>query len=126
MADALSLTFAALADPTRRSILARLAQGEATVGELAAPFSMTLPSISRHLKVLERAGLISKGRSAQWRPCRLEAGRLQEADAWLATYRELWDVRLDLLGAHLERVVAEQAGRPADQSPPAGSSAGQT
>jgi len=122
MADALSLTFAALADPTRRSILARLAQGEATVGELAAPFSMTLPSISRHLKVLERAGLISKSRSAQWRPCRLEADGLQEADAWLATYRELWDDRFDRLETHLQRVVAQQR---TDELPPAGSSPGQ-
>ena len=125
MADALSLTFAALADPTRRSILARLAHGEATVGELAAPFSMTLPSISRHLKVLERAGLISKGRSAQWRPCRLEAARLQEADAWLETYRELWGVRFDRLEMHLQQIVAEQASARTDQSPPAGSSHGQ-
>jgi DNA-binding transcriptional ArsR family regulator len=108
MADALSLTFAALADPTRRSILARLAQGEATVGELAAPFSMTLPSVSRHLKVLERAGLVSKGRSAQWRPCRLEVAQLREADAWLETYRQLWDVRFDRLDRHLAKVIAEQ------------------
>ena len=108
MTDALSLTFAALADPTRRSILARLAQGEATVSELAAPFSITLPSISRHLKVLERAGLVSKGRSAQWRPCRLEVGQLQEADAWLETYRQLWDVRFDRLDRHLAKVIAEQ------------------
>jgi len=112
MTDALSLTFAALADPTRRSLLARLAQGEATVTELAAPFSMTLPSISRHLKVLERAGLITKGRSAQWRPCRLEVAQLKEADAWLATYRQLWDARLDRLDEHLAQVVAEQRERP--------------
>jgi DNA-binding transcriptional ArsR family regulator len=112
MSDALSLTFAALADPTRRSLLARLAQGEATVTELAAPFSITLPSISRHLKVLERAGLITKGRSAQWRPCRLEVAQLQEADAWLATYRALWDARLDRLDEHLAKVIADGAAEP--------------
>jgi DNA-binding transcriptional ArsR family regulator len=122
--DALSLTFAALADPTRRAILARLADGEATVNELAAPHKMSLPAISRHLKVLERAGLISKGRSAQWRPCRLEAGRLQEADAWLATYRELWDVRFDRLDTHLQQVIAEQGRRSTDASRPPGSSPG--
>jgi len=97
--DALSATFAALADPTRRAILARLAEGEATVGELAAPHAMSLPSVSRHLKVLERAGLIVKGKSAQWRPCRLEAAPLAEADAWLAPHRDFFEVRL----ARLER-----------------------
>lgn len=87
-ADQLSITFAALADPTRRAILSRLSEGEATVGELAAPHAMSLPSVSRHLKVLERAGLIVKGRSAQWRPCRLDAAPLVEADTWLAPYRD--------------------------------------
>src|SRR5215468_8876541 len=93
-ADALSLTFAALADPTRRAILERLAEGEATVNELAAPHAMSLPSISRHLKVLERAGLVVKGRSAQWRPCRLETASLAEADAWLEPYRDFFERRV--------------------------------
>jgi DNA-binding transcriptional ArsR family regulator len=92
--DHLSTTFAALADPTRRAILRRLRDGEATVGELAAPHAMSLPSISRHLKVLEEAGLIVKGRSAQWRPRRLDAGPLAEADAWLESYRRFFETRL--------------------------------
>ncbi len=92
--DQLSLTFAALADPTRRAILARLAEGEATVGELALPHAMSLPSVSRHLKVLERAGLVVKGRSAQWRPCRLDPSPLVEADRWMAPYREFFQARL--------------------------------
>jgi DNA-binding transcriptional ArsR family regulator len=100
--DQLSQTFAALADPTRRAILARLVDGEATVTELAEPFSMSLPAISKHLKVLERAGLISRGREAQWRPCRLELQALEEVDAWLAEYRRLWQERFDRLGAYLE------------------------
>ena len=90
-ADPLSLTFSALADPTRRAILARLAEGEATVGELAQPHAMSLPSISRHLKVLERAGLVVKSRSAQWRPCRIEPAPLAEADAWMAPYRSFFE-----------------------------------
>jgi DNA-binding transcriptional ArsR family regulator len=89
--DPLSLTFSALADPTRRAILARLAEGEATVNELAAPHAMSLPSISRHLKVLERAGLIVKGKSAQWRPRRLDAAPLLEADEWMAPYRQFFE-----------------------------------
>jgi DNA-binding transcriptional ArsR family regulator len=101
--DALSITFAALADPTRRAILSRLAEGEATVNELAAPHAMTLPSVSRHLKVLERAGLIVKRRSAQWRPCRLDAGPLAEADAWMAPYRNFFEERF----ARLERQLAK-------------------
>ena len=101
--DELTATFAALADPTRRSILARLTQGEATVNELAAPFSMSLPSISRHLKVLESAGLISTGHSAQTRPRRLETARLRRADAWMSTYREFFDSRLDRLEEQLTR-----------------------
>jgi DNA-binding transcriptional ArsR family regulator len=100
-ADPLSLTFSALADPTRRAILARLAKGEATVGELAQPHPMSLPSISRHLKVLERAGLVVKGRSAQWRPCRLEAAPLAEADAWMAPYRDFFESRVARLAEQL-------------------------
>jgi DNA-binding transcriptional ArsR family regulator len=107
--DALSATFAALADPTRRAILARLAEGEATVGELAAPHQMSLPSVSRHLKVLERAGLIVKGKSAQWRPCRLEAAPLAEADAWLAPYRDFFEVRLARLEQQLTQTRQEDA-----------------
>jgi DNA-binding transcriptional ArsR family regulator len=95
--DSLSMTFAALADPTRRAILARLCEGEATVGELAAPHDMSLPSISRHLKVLERAGLVSKGRSAQWRPCRLDGAPLAEADAWMGPYRAFFEARFGRL-----------------------------
>jgi DNA-binding transcriptional ArsR family regulator len=100
-ADPLSLTFAALADPTRRAILARLMQGEATVGELARPHAMSLPSISRHLKVLERAGLVIKGRSAQWRPCRLDTAPLADADAWMAPYRDFFESRLARLADQL-------------------------
>src|SRR5262245_6333946 len=100
-ADQLSLTFAALADPTRRSILTRLAEGEATVGELAEPFSMSLPAISRHLKVLERAGLIVRGREAQWRPSRMQAEPLDEAVEWMESRRRTGEARLDRLDAHL-------------------------
>jgi DNA-binding transcriptional ArsR family regulator len=99
--DTLDATFAALADPTRRAILDRLRRGEATVGELAKPHAMSLPAVSRHLKVLERAGLVSKGRSAQWRPCTLDAGPLQEVDAWLRDYRTFFTGRLDRLEAQL-------------------------
>ena len=99
--DQLSTTFAALADPTRRAILRQLRDGEATVNELAAPHAMSLPSISRHLKVLEGAGLIVKGRSAQWRPCRLEAGPLVDADAWLEPYRVFFETRLGCLEQQL-------------------------
>ena len=102
--DALSTTFAALADPTRRAILARLAGGEASVNELASPFAMSLPAISRHLKVLETAGLISKGRDAQWRPCRLEALPLKEAMDWVGQYRQFWEARLDRLDAYLQEL----------------------
>jgi DNA-binding transcriptional ArsR family regulator len=100
-ADPLSLTFSALADPTRRAILARLAEGEATVGELARPHAMSLPSISRHLKVLERAGLVVKSRSAQWRPCRIEPAPLAEADAWMAPYRSFFESRVARLAEQL-------------------------
>jgi DNA-binding transcriptional ArsR family regulator len=101
--DALSVTFAALADPTRRAILARLAEGDATVNELAAPHAMSLPSVSRHLKVLEHAGLVVKGRSAQWRPCRLDAAPLAEADTWMAPYRDFFATRLTRLEKQLAK-----------------------
>jgi DNA-binding transcriptional ArsR family regulator len=100
-ADPLSLTFGALADPTRRAILTRLADGEATVNELAEPFAMSLPAISRHLKVLERAGLIVRGREAQWRPSRLETEPLDEAVAWMRSRKRTWEERMDRLDAHL-------------------------
>jgi DNA-binding transcriptional ArsR family regulator len=101
MADPLSATFAALADPTRRAILARLAEGEASVGELAAPFSISQPAVSKHLKVLERAGLIKRGRAAQSRPCKLDAARLREVSDWLETYRRFWEESFDRLDAYL-------------------------
>src|SRR6187431_1364757 len=104
--DPLSLTFAALADPTRRLILARLAEGEATVNELAEPFPVSLPAISRHLKVLERAGLIERGREAQWRPSRLQPEPLNEAAAWLQERRRTWETRMDRLDSHLRRTEA--------------------
>ena len=100
-ADSLNATFAALADPTRRAILARLADGEASVGELAAPFDMSLPAVTKHLKVLQRAGLISQGREAQWRPCRLEARPMREAAQWMESYRRHWEQRFDRLEAYL-------------------------
>src|SRR3954466_16183805 len=100
--DQLSATFAALADPTRRAILARLASGETSVTELAEPFRMSLPAVSKHLKVLERAGLVARGREAQWRPCRLEAAPLREASAFLDRYRRFWDESLDRLETHLQ------------------------
>jgi DNA-binding transcriptional ArsR family regulator len=106
--DVLDRTFAALADPTRRAILGRLAQGEASVGELAAPFDMTLPAVSKHLKVLERAGLISKTRQAQWRPCRLEPARLKEASDWLQEYRRHWEGRLDRLDDYLKDLQGKE------------------
>jgi DNA-binding transcriptional ArsR family regulator len=102
--DHLSTTYAALADPTRRAILARLAVGEATVGELAAPFTMSLPAVSKHLKVLERAGLITRGRKAQWRPCRIQAGPLRDAVQWLEHYRRFWDDSLDRLDDYLDEL----------------------
>jgi DNA-binding transcriptional ArsR family regulator len=103
--DQLSAIFGALADPTRRAILARLAEGEATVNELAEPFAMTLPAVSKHLKVLERAGLISRGREAQWRPCRLEAESLREASDWVGRYRRFWESSYDKLDAHLQNLM---------------------
>jgi len=99
--DRLSLTFSALADPTRRAILSRLSSGPASVNELAAPFSMSLPAVSKHLKVLERAQLIKRGREAQWRPCELKAEPLKEADAWIEQYRTMWEERFDRLDAYL-------------------------
>jgi DNA-binding transcriptional ArsR family regulator len=101
-ADHLSTTFAALADPTRRAILARLASGERSVTELAEPFDMSLPAVSKHLRVLERAGLIARGREAQWRPCRLDAGPLKDVAAWAERYRHIWEARLDRLDAYLK------------------------
>jgi DNA-binding transcriptional ArsR family regulator len=102
--DSLSVVFAALADPTRRAILERLMDGEVTVSELAQPFDMSLPAISKHLKVLERAGLIAKGRDAQWRPCRLEADPLKEVAAWMEPYRQFWEERYDRLDAYLAQL----------------------
>ena len=102
MADPLSATFAALADPTRRAILARVSTGETSVGELAAPFDMSLPAVSKHLKVLERAGLIVRGREAQWRPCKLKADPLKDAASWIDEYRHHWENRLDELEGYLE------------------------
>jgi DNA-binding transcriptional ArsR family regulator len=102
--DPLSTTFAALADPTRRAILARLVSGECSVTELAEPFDMSLPAVSKHLRVLERAGLIGRGREAQWRPCRIEAGPLKEASDWIENYRDVWESRLDRLGDYLKEL----------------------
>jgi DNA-binding transcriptional ArsR family regulator len=106
--DRLNTTFAALADPTRRAILARLATGEASVMELASPFAMSLPAISKHLKVLERAGLIVRGREAQWRPCRLEAGPLKDAADWLEEYRRFWEQSFDRLGDYLRELQKKE------------------
>jgi DNA-binding transcriptional ArsR family regulator len=107
--DHLSSTFAALADPTRRAILARLALGETSVSELAEPFAMSLPAVSKHLKVLERAGLITRGRDAQMRPCKIEAKALKEADDWLEKYRRLWEQRLDRLDDYLRTLQVDEA-----------------
>jgi DNA-binding transcriptional ArsR family regulator len=108
--DRLSATFAALSDPTRRAILARLALGETSVSELADPFAMSLPAVSKHLKVLERAGLITRGRDAQMRPCKIEVKALKEADDWLEEYRRLWEQRLDRLDDYLQTLQAQEAG----------------
>jgi DNA-binding transcriptional ArsR family regulator len=107
--DRLSITFAALADPTRRAILERLAEGAATVGELAEPFEMSLPAISKHLKVLENAGLISRGRDAQWRPCQLDAGPLKEVADWVGRYRRHWEERLDRLDEYLRELQKRES-----------------
>ena len=108
-ADPLSVTFGALADPTRRAILARLASGEATVGELAEPFDLSLPAISKHLKVLRRAGLVEQGRQAQWRPCRLQAEPLHEVADWVAAYRRHWEESLERMDAYLREIQAVDA-----------------
>ena len=107
MSDSISSTFAALADPTRRAILARLALGETSVTELAEPFEMSMPAVSKHLRVLERAGLITRGREAQWRPCKLKADHLREAAGWLDEYRQFWEQRFDRLDEYLQHVQAE-------------------
>ncbi len=104
--DPLSLTFGALADPTRRAILARLASGECSVTELAEPFEMSLPAVSRHLRVLERAGLIARRREAQWRPCRIEGAPLRQVAEWAEQYREIWEQRLDRLDGYLQELQA--------------------
>jgi len=109
-AERLTITLAALADPTRRAILARLANGEASVSELAAPFPVSLPAISKHLKVLERAGLISRSREAQWRPCRLEAAPLEEVAEWVERYRHAWEERFDRLDDYLAGLHAKGEG----------------
>src|SRR5579863_5843341 len=106
--DQLSTTFAALADPTRRAILARLASGETSVTELAEPFAMSMPAISKHLKVLERAGLIARGREAQWRPCRLEAGPLKDVADWVAHYRQFWAQSFDRLDDYLRELKSSE------------------
>jgi DNA-binding transcriptional ArsR family regulator len=106
MPDHLSAKFSALADPTRRAILARLALGETSVTELGEPFDMSLPAISKHLKVLEHAGLIARGREAQWRPCRIEPQALKEVDDWLEKYRRLWEERFDRLAVYLKEIQA--------------------
>ena len=108
MPDTLSVTLSALADPTRRAILARLAKGEATVNEIAKPFDISLPAVSRHLKVLEVAGLISRGREAQWRPCRLEARALKAVDDWLSRYRRFWTESFDKMDAYLAELKAKE------------------
>lgn len=125
MQDQLSSTFAALADPTRRAILARLSLGETSVTELAKPFEMSMPAVSKHLKVLERAGLIVRSRDAQWRPCRLDAAPLKSAATWIEEYRRFWSAHVDALERHLDRMhpskptneKAKQAARPQPRSP---------
>ena len=107
-ADQLSTTFEALADPTRRAILARLATGECSVTELAEPFDMTMPAVSKHLRVLERAGLIVRGREAQWRPCRIDAGPLKDVAEWAEHYRDIWESRLDRLESYLQTMKAKE------------------
>ena len=110
-ADSLSLTFSALADPTRRAILARLAKGAATVKELSAPFAMSGPAVSKHLRVLERAGLIVRGREAQWRPCRLEAKPMRDASQWMESYRRHWEQRFDRLDEYLKSMTTPVAAK---------------
>jgi len=108
-ADSLSVTFAALADPTRRAILARLASGACSVTELAEPFEMSMPAVSKHLRVLERAGLVARGRTAQWRPCQLEAAPLKAVADWAEQYRHVWEGRLDRLDSYLQQLQAKSA-----------------
>ena len=108
MTDQLSATFAALADPTRRAILARLASGECSVTELAEPFEMSMPAVSKHLRVLERAGLIARGREAQWRPCRIEAAPLKAVADWTEQYRQIWETRFDNLELYLQELQAQE------------------
>jgi DNA-binding transcriptional ArsR family regulator len=120
--DHLSLTFAALADPTRRAILARLTRGAATVGELAEPFSISQPAISKHLRVLERAGLIERGVQAQWRPCQLHAGPLKAASEWLSSYRQFWEESFDRLDEYLKELQKQQ--KEVQQKPKAGRGGG--
>jgi DNA-binding transcriptional ArsR family regulator len=122
--DRLSATFAALADPTRRAIIARLALGETSVSELAEPFEMSLPAVSKHLKVLERAGLITRSREAQWRPCRIEPAALKDVDDWLDRYRRFWDERLDRLDDYLQVLQAQDA--PTSSPRPSSSQAKET
>jgi len=110
-ADTLSVTFAALADPTRRAILARLASGACSVTELAEPFEMSMPAVSKHLRVLERAGLVARGRAAQWRPCQLDAAPLKEVADWAERYRHVWEGRLNRLDDYLQQLQAGAAGR---------------
>ena len=110
--DTLSKTFAALADPTRRAILARLASGEASVSELAEPFDMTMPAVSKHLKVHENAGLVARGKNAQWRPRKLNAGPMKDADDWLENYRQHWEERLDRLDAYLTDIQQHESFNP--------------
>ncbi len=114
--DGLSRIFSALADPTRRAILTRLVGGEKSVTELAEPFALSLPAISKHLKVLERAGLIARGRNRQWRPCRLEAGALKEVDDWVGQYRRMWEARLDRLDEYLR--AFPESGQIDQEQPP--------
>jgi len=108
ISDPLSTTFAALADPTRRAILARLATGECSVTELAKPFDMSLPAVSRHLRVLEHAGLITRGREAQWRPCRIDATPIKDVAEWAERYRAIWEERLDRLDSYLQELKAKE------------------
>lgn len=115
--DILSTTFSALADPTRRAILARLAVGEATVTELASPFSLSLPAISKHLRVLQRAGLIDQGRQAQWRPCRLRPERLRDVAVWVGEYRKLWEASFDRLDEYLRDLQAAEGSDAAPTQP---------
>ena len=115
--DTLSATFAALADPTRRAILSRLAAGQCTVTELAEPFDMSMPAVSKHLRVLERAGLIARGREAQWRPCRLQAAPLKDVADWAERYRDIWEGRLDRLDDYLQAMKSNDKEKPHGRHP---------